>query len=70
MITCCDGCVPPKRTATCHFDGTCPEYIAAQIVHEAEREKEYKEKLTQYGLSAQAEKGVRRADKKRRKARC
>ena len=68
MITCCKDCVPPKRTATCHFDGTCPEYIAASIIHEAEREKTYQEKIVYHGLSAQAERGVRRAEKNRRKA--
>ena len=35
-ITCCNGCVPPKRTPTCKFDGSCNKYIEAKAKHDAE----------------------------------
>ena len=68
-IACCNGCVAPKRTATCHFDGTCPEYIAQQIIHEAERDAQYQKKIVKYGLSAQTERCVRKVTKRCRKVR-
>ena len=36
-INCCNGCVPPKRTPTCKFDGTCNKYAEAKKKHDAER---------------------------------
>ena len=36
-INCCNGCVPPKRTPTCKFDGTCNKYAEAKIKHDAEK---------------------------------
>lgn len=33
-ITCCAGCVPPKRTPTCKFDGTCDKYTKAKKKHD------------------------------------
>ena len=65
MITCCKDCVPPKRHGGCH--STCPEYIAQQIVHEAQREKDYQEKIARYGLSAETERGARAAKKRKRR---
>lgn len=35
---CCYGCVPPKRTSTCHC--TCKEYKDAKEEHEAKLEEE------------------------------
>ena len=42
-IKCCYGCVPPKRTPTCH--GYCPDYAAekAQDVLEKTEIKKQKE---------------------------
>jgi hypothetical protein len=36
-INCCYGCVPPKRTPTCKFDGTCNKYAAAKKKHDEEK---------------------------------
>lgn len=36
-INCCYGCVPPKRTPTCKFDGTCNKYAEAKKIHDEER---------------------------------
>lgn len=44
-IKCCNGCVPPKRTPTCH--STCPDYIIEKAFDEAERQEKlmlYREK--------------------------
>lgn len=66
MITCCNGCVPPKRTTTCHFDGTCPEYIEQKAVHDAELERKNKAKFAQDSIICQKYEGVRRAYKRRK----
>lgn len=42
-IKCCYGCVPPKRTPTCKFDGTCNKYAEAKAEHDkrkAEHDRE------------------------------
>lgn len=62
-IRCCNGCVPPKRTPTCH--ATCPEYTQQKEQHDAERERINKARLTQLNIYSQKGDGVRRA--KRRK---
>jgi hypothetical protein len=33
-INSCYGCVPPKRTPTCKFDGTCNKYAEAKAEHD------------------------------------
>lgn len=35
-IDCCNGCVPPKRTLTCH--DTCPEYLKQKAERNSEIE--------------------------------
>lgn len=67
MKDCCNGCVPPKRTPTCKFDGTCPDYIIAKAFHDAELAAKNKENSVRHGLSAQTELRVRAADKRKRK---
>ena len=37
MINSCMGCVPPKRTPTCKFDGTCDRYAKAKEKHDKEK---------------------------------
>lgn len=37
-IKCCNGCVPPKRTDTCH--ATCPDYIIDSAFHNVEKARE------------------------------
>ena len=38
-ITCCNGCVPPKRNPYCHTN--CPEYLSEKERYEKRRD-EYK----------------------------
>lgn len=65
-ITCCNGCVPPKRTPTCHFDGTCETYIEQKTQHEAQREQINKVKFTQHNLYQQTGDRVARANKRKK----
>lgn len=64
-IKCCLGCVAPKRYPGCH--GTCPDYIKEKALHDADREKEFKEKQIRTGLSDQRFQGVAKAEKHKRK---
>lgn len=52
-ISCCKGCVPPKRTPTCKFDGTCNKYAEAKIKHDAEKAEADKKRRIEYGLDSQ-----------------
>lgn len=63
-ITCCNGCVPPKRTPTCH--ATCTEYTEQKAKHEADMERVRKERDVQAGLCNQMFNGVRRAERRKR----
>ena len=63
-IRCCNGCVAPKRTPTCHI--TCPEYIEQKAKHDAEREQINKAKMTQYNIRDQKSDGVYRANSRRK----
>ena len=58
-ITCCNGCVPPKRTPTCH--ATCPEYVAQKAKHEAEMEESRKKQDLRRNLYEQQNDAARRA---------
>ena len=65
-ITCCNGCVPPKRTTTCHFDGTCDRYPAQKAKHEAQMEERNKKNETSYNLYQQTGERVARANKRKK----
>ena len=65
-IDCCHGCVPPKRTPTCKFDGTCNRYAEAKERHDAERAVLNQKRDIEYGLIGQAVKGIDKARKIRR----
>ena len=67
MIHSCYGCVPPKRTPTCKFDGTCNRYAEAKERHEAERAAFNEKRSIESGLINQAVKGIDRAHKAQRK---
>ena len=47
VITCCKGCVPPKRHTCCHQ--YCEEYIEQKAILEKEKkaEREWKETYTE-----------------------
>ena len=64
-IKCCNGCVPPKRSPTCH--GSCPDYIREKAVHDAQVEKEYQKRSIKQGLNDETYRGVQRATKGKRK---
>lgn len=63
-ITCCNGCVPPKRHGECHT--TCPEYTQQKAQHEAERERINQARLTQLNIYGQRGDGVRKANRRKR----
>ena len=65
-ITCCYGCVPPKRTHTCHFDGTCQEYIKQKEEHDAKRGERNKRVRTEVEIYQQRGDSVRRAIRNRK----
>lgn len=60
-IRCCNGCVPPKRSSTCH--GTCPNYIKEKAEHDALMEKESKKRSINQGLNEQTSRAVHKAYK-------
>lgn len=62
-INCCNGCVPPKRTPTCKFDGTCNNYAEAKKIHDKEKAEIDKKKRIEYGLDCQCARSVHRAIK-------
>lgn len=61
-IECCKGCVPPKRTPTCKFDGTCSKYAEAKIKHDKEKAEADKRRRIEYGLDSQLRRSVCRAN--------
>ena len=62
-INCCKGCVPPKRTPTCKFDGTCNKYAEAKKMHDTEKVEIEKKRRIEYGLDSQLARGVYLANK-------
>lgn len=49
-ISCCNGCVAPKRYPGCH--GSCPEYIKEKAEHNARMEEEKKRRQHNYNMNA------------------
>ena len=66
-INCCKGCVPPKRTPTCKFDGTCGKYAEAKEKHDREMAIDRQKRDVEAGLTWQACNGIYRAKKIQRK---
>ncbi len=66
-ITCCNGCVPPKRTPTCKFDGTCNKYAEAKAKHDAELEQIRKARRTQVDINGQKCDGAIRANRRKKR---
>ena len=65
-IHCCNGCVPPKRTPTCKFDGTCNRYAEAKENHDRLKAEHDKEKSINIGIYADRSKKVYNALKEYR----
>ena len=65
-IECCHHCVPPKRTPTCKFDGTCNKYAEAKKKHDEEKAERERIKNIERGLDSQYAKSVHRANQIRR----
>lgn len=66
-IDCCRFCVPPRRTPTCKFDGTCDRYMKAKEAHDRKKAEADRKRSIDGGLTAQALRRVRRAEKARNK---
>ena len=49
-ISCCNGCVAPKRYPGCH--GSSPEYIEEKAKNDAQREEDNKRRRINYDLNA------------------
>ena len=60
-ITCCNGCIAPKRHPGCH--GHCPEYRKEKAEYEAHKAKVDKQKAIKRGLDSMAIAAVDRARK-------
>ena len=59
-ITCCDGCVPPKRSIICH--GICPEYKAQRAALDASnghvrKQKEDNNEVMSFSIDRMARQG-------------
>lgn len=67
VIDSCNGCVPPKRTSTCKFDGTCNKYAEAKAKHDAEREEIRKRDRTRHDIYSQRGDSVHRANRQRKR---
>ena len=65
MITCCNGCVPPKRNGYCHT--YCEEYLKAKEKHDREKAIEDQKRIVASGLAGQACEGIYKARKIKRK---
>ena len=66
-ITCCYGCVPPKRHGGCN--SICPEYKKQREMLDAENKEARKKKAIQKGLDDNVIKGCIKVEKRRRKNR-
>ena len=64
-INCCNGCVPPKRTPTCKFDGTCDKYAIAKAKYDMVKAEADRKKAVIGGITAQVLRRVDRANKAR-----
>ena len=62
-IDSCNGCVPPKRTPTCKFDGSCDKYSKAKAKHDQEKAISDQKKRIENGLNSQAVRGIHRSQK-------
>lgn len=67
MIDCCNGCVPPKRTPTCKFDGTCNRYAEARAKYDEEKAVRDQQKAVHIGLVSQNIRGLEKFKKAQRK---
>ena len=65
-ISCCHGCMAPKRYPGCH--DVCPDYLKEKAAHDALREEDYKRRRTIHDLNEQRYRGVTKAVKHKRKA--
>lgn len=66
-IECCHYCVPPNRTPTCKFDGTCNKYAEAKKKHDEEKAEQERIKNIERGLDSHFAIFAYRAKKARHK---
>ena len=63
-ISCCHGCMVPKRHPGCH--DTCPEYLKERAEHEARKEEDYKRRQLVQNLNEQRYQAIHKAVKDKR----
>lgn len=64
-ISCCHGCMAPKRYPGCHDH--CPDYLKEKAEYEARAEADYKRRKTIQNLNEQRYRAVTKAVKGKRK---
>ena len=64
-IICCMGCVPPKRSTTCHT--TCQEYLSEKEKSDAERNERNRRLHTEIEVARQRDEFARKAIRKNKK---
>ena len=66
-IDSCYKCVPPKRTPTCKFDGTCNKYAEAKEKHDREKAERDKQRAIAGEIYHQRDDRVYKAKKRSRR---
>lgn len=64
-IDCCNGCVPPERTPTCH--STCKQYKEQRAALDAENAEINKQKALNHGLDCSKIHGIETVRKENRR---
>lgn len=64
-ISCCHGCMAPKRYPGCHDH--CPDYLKEKAEYDAKAEEDYKRRKTIQNLNEQRYSGIIKAVKHKRK---
>lgn len=64
-IICCMGCVPPKRSPTCHT--TCKEYLIEKEKSDAARDERNRRLHTEIEVARQRDEFVRKAIRKNKR---
>ena len=67
-INSCYGCLPPKRTTTCKFDGTCDRYAKAKEQHDSQKAAYDQKKSIDSAIYSNRSKKVYRAMRDRQQA--
>ena len=63
-IQCCRHCVAPKRYPGCHDH--CPEYQAEKIIHDAQKEEQFKQTALRCNLYEQRSESIQKMTRGRK----